>query len=338
VKRLMLVVLLVAAPSAAAAAPWPPAAAPAGTAASAEQGARLAGDLEREGHFGGAALDPGATAATVFVGDGASLLAWRVATAGPVADPAGSARAELDLVRGASAAAASDGSKTEETAWSEHVVPADRTVEAELAWRHLDLGTTTRTRIVLSATGAGLEVVAGECVLRDDDAASFDAACARFLAGVAPTTAAGDRVALTIGGAAAAEPPAVGSGGGSGGGPTLTAPVGPMPPTTIPVIRPPPKKNDLRPLYIAAGLLLLAAVFLWNRTKRKEMEAEYGKTRPRRRWRKVGGDEDGAGAGDEDAEALAGAAAEGDEDEHEHAHDDDDDEAGDDGTPKEPEA
>ena len=329
-KRLMLIVLLVSAPSVAAAAPWPPAAAPAGTVASPEQGARLAGDLAREGHFGGAALDPDATAATVFVGDGASLLAWRVATAGPVTDPAGAARAELDLVRGAAAAAASDGSKTEETAWSEHVVPGARTVEAELAWRHLDLGTTTRTRIVLSATGAGLEAVAGACVLRDDGASSFDAACARFLAGVAPTTAAGDRVALMIGGAAAAEPPVVGSGGGSGNQPTLMAPVGPVPPTTIPVIRPPPKKTDLRPLYIAAGLLMLIAVFMWNRSKRKEMEDEYGKTRPRRRWRKVGDD---AGAGDEDAEALAGAAEAAD-DEHEH----DDGGGDDDGKPKEPEA
>jgi len=311
VKRLVLAVLLVAAPSVAAADSWPPGAAPPGTNASPDQSARLGRDLAGEGHFGGAALAPDSTSVNVFIGHGASLLAWRVATAGPVADPAAAAKAELDQVRGAVRAAASDGSKTEETAWSERVVPASNTVEAELAWRHRDLGTTRRTRVVLSATAKGMEAVAGECTMRDDVVAAFDAKCTAFLAEVAPTTPVADRIALVIGGDpanAAAGSGDVGSAPASGGGPTLTAPVGPLPPVTIPATRPPPKKPDLRALYVAGGLLVLIAVFLWNRSKRKEMEEEYGKTQPRRRWRKVG---------DEDADALAGAAEGADEGEGE---------------------
>jgi hypothetical protein len=69
--------------------------------------------------------------------------------------------------------------------------------------------------------------------------------------------------------------------------PRLEAPTDPvrLPPIVIP--REPDKPPiDKRPYLFAGGILVLAAVFIWNRDRAKKLEALHGERKPReRRWR-----------------------------------------------------
>jgi len=64
-----------------------------------------------------------------------------------------------------------------------------------------------------------------------------------------------------------------------------------LPPTPV---APAQTQRDPRPLYLIGGLAVLAALFLWNRSRRKELERTLARER--------------AAADDPDAEALRDAA------------------------------
>jgi hypothetical protein len=92
--------------------------------------------------------------------------------------------------------------------------------------------------------------------------------------------------------------------------PRLEAPTQPvhLQPIVIPRQESPPV--DKRPYLVAGGLLVLAAIFIWNRDRARKLDEEHGPTRPRdRRWR-VQPDRD------DDANDLADAA-QGEADDHE---------------------
>jgi hypothetical protein len=91
--------------------------------------------------------------------------------------------------------------------------------------------------------------------------------------------------------------------------PRLQAPSEPvhLQPIVIPKQEAPP--IDKRPYLVAGGLLVLAAIFIWNRDRARKLEEQQGPTKPReRRWR----------VKDEDANDLADAAqGDADHDDHE---------------------
>jgi hypothetical protein len=74
--------------------------------------------------------------------------------------------------------------------------------------------------------------------------------------------------------------------------------------------RTPPPANDLRPIYVAGGIALFAALFLWNRRRRAELERdeEAFMRRSRTRARSARDREAAAIADDPDAADLRRAA------------------------------
>ena len=57
----------------------------------------------------------------------------------------------------------------------------------------------------------------------------------------------------------------------------------PFPPIVIP---PTAQPADRRPIYVGAGVILLALAFWWNRRQRDRFEREEGITPPRKRRRR----------------------------------------------------
>ncbi|HTJ41332.1 MAG TPA: hypothetical protein VL463_04525 [Kofleriaceae bacterium] len=68
--------------------------------------------------------------------------------------------------------------------------------------------------------------------------------------------------------------------------PRLEVPTEPIHIQPIAVPREQPKPIDKRPFLVAGGVLVLAALFVWNRERARKLEEEHGPTPPReRRWR-----------------------------------------------------
>jgi hypothetical protein len=240
----------------------------------ADRAARLAPHLGRDSHFGGAALD-GSEVGVWSAPDGGAALIVSIVRAPAPADLAAAVRAELDLVRGTSRAAALDGSTVTETRWDERI--ADRAVEATLVWRHGGHASTSTSRTLISARGDGIERITGECVSRDDQPAG--AACVAALGSLAPGIPAGQRVEIAIGAVGSAPPPAAASPGVPdrapprlGDGSQLS-----LPPMKVEAAPP----ADRRPFYVIGGLLILGAIFFWNRARAARIGADAG-----RRWRR----------------------------------------------------
>ncbi len=274
-------------------------AAPTGWALDAARAQALETRLRGDGHFGGAQLLAAET--RVAVGDAGSLSAWRLATPAPQPDRPRGVRAELELLRGSATPPA--GAASALAVWQERVV--ERVVEAQLSWRRAADKIDVRTRVLIAATAQGVTAVGAECALRDGAPPAAHAACDRFLDALEPAVAAADRADLAVAGAPELAPAA----------PPVAAPAAPAvpdrspPPSmregdSLPRVAPPPPSEpagDRRPFLVAGGALVLVALLLWNRGKRRAIEASHGPTAPRRRFRPRAGD-------DADADALADAA------------------------------
>ena len=144
----MIIGAILASASLAQAAPGELPAVPSGWTLDQGRATELERSLPKQGHFGGAALT-GVTA-RFALGDGGSLIAWRLATAAPQPDAPAAVRAELDVIHDAARAAALDGSKTELAVWQEGVV--ERVVEAHLEWRHTGNQTAMRSKVLITRT------------------------------------------------------------------------------------------------------------------------------------------------------------------------------------------
>jgi hypothetical protein len=303
-----LALALIATASTALAAPGDLPAPPAGWAIDSARSIEIERSMAKQGHFGGAAVAP--AHAALAIGEGGSLITWRIATAAPAADVPGAVRAELDLIRDAAKTAALDGSHTELAVWQERVT--ERVAEAHLEWRHAGNQTAMRSKVLITATSAGLVAVGAECVIRDDAAAAARTACDHFLDGLEPATALADRAALAIGGApAVVEAPIEPPPSDRPPPPSMREGTGVLLPPAPP---PPPPPPDRRPFLIAGGALVLVGVLLWTRSRRRVIETDHGPTRPRRRWRDRAADAEagpdrGADADGADADGAALAAA-----------------------------
>lgn len=166
-------------------------------------------------------------------------------------------------------------------------------LEAVVRWR--DASVIDSTRVLVAGDDKKLVAVTAQCVL-GVEAAALAKACEAALATL--DTEVTNRVALAI---AQPEPvppkslPATITDGGKVG----------LPPIRL---DPPAPETDRRPVYLGAGLIVLAAVFWWNRKKREQFESEHADV-PDRVPRATAK----AKARDEDADALHSAAESGDD-------------------------
>jgi hypothetical protein len=178
------------------------------------------------------------------------------------------ARAALDDLHSMSKRAAMSGSGVTEDGWQERSDPATKTVTATLSWRDPSSQLVETAQLVLAADAQHVVVVTGECIARDDATAAVRDACKAALATLDPGIALAQRVAVAI--APAGTPAPVST---SPAGPPATMSEGhtPIAPITVPEETP---SADRRPVFVGAGIVLLAGLFWWNMRRRARMEQE----------------------------------------------------------------
>jgi hypothetical protein len=160
----------------------------------------------------------------------------------------------------------------------------DGQLELTASWHDAAVLTQRTTRLVIAADATQLVTVTGECIAREDAAVAQIEACKAALATLDVGIAKADRAVLALPPASAPEPPPT----DTHAGPTLEpARLGdgthtPFAPIVVP---PAPQPADRRPMYVGAGVVLLALVFWWNRRQRDRFEREDGPTPPRKRRR-----------------------------------------------------
>ncbi len=188
--------------------------------------------------------------------------------------------------------------------------PASKLLEANITWRDT-AGVRQIARTVVAGDGTHLVAHHGECILPLDVDKKSEAACAQALTTLDHGIPLDQRVMLSIVDApaetelptiptATSEPTAAGAPTarsrmteqprlGDGGRTS-------MPPMTI---SPAKRELDRRPLYLGAGIVVLATLFWWNRRRRDRFDHEDdtpGETKPE------------PSSGDDDADDLQAAA------------------------------
>jgi hypothetical protein len=132
----------------------------------------------------------------------------------------------------------------------------DKALDGNVTWKDGDVN--GATRMVIAATADRIVAVKGECYYGNDASAKDVASCVQALGSLDVGIAVKDRVALTVPAAPAPTVPSLTA-------PGLTEQHVPMPPMTVKQPTPGP---DRRPVYAGAGLIVIAAIFWWNRRRR----------------------------------------------------------------------
>jgi hypothetical protein len=221
-------------------------------------------------HFGGA---PVHVSAQHLYGPapGGLLLVTEIATTMMPSDAAGAAAIELHGVKSGVEAL---GPSVKIATWQIRGDAASRVTEARLTWSDDSLGTTTIARTLFFAARGHLVRIEAACIIAAD-AGALRPPCEAAMATLEPLAPIAERVELVV---PAVPPPApTGSvdvappmprGELSSGGPAMGEREGAMP--VIMTVDPPKQQTeDRRPLYVGAGLLVLAAAYLWNRRKKQ---------------------------------------------------------------------
>lgn len=196
---------------------------------------------------------------------------------------------------------------------------AKRQLEAALRYRDDSAQLVKSSRTLVVGDGAKLVSVTGDCMIAADAAPALLTACEGALATLDPGIATDKRIALSItdAGASTAAGATSGAADATGAGPSTAIPTGPGPTgeparlddgsrAVLPpiAVAPAKRETDMRPVYVGLGLIVLAALFLWNRKRRERFDREdRGDGAGRRDERR-----------DEDADDLHSAAASGDDD------------------------
>lgn len=145
----------------------------------------------------------------------------------------------------------------------------DRTLDGEIAWRDSS-GVATRSRIVIAADSQQLVAVIGECMVAGETPDGVGAACAAALATLDPGIALANRERIQL---VPGESEAVAGSPIASSGPVLRD--GAAHPTLTPMSIPPDEREtDRRPIYVGAGLVVLACIFWWNRRRRERFEPD----------------------------------------------------------------
>jgi hypothetical protein len=182
------------------------------------------------------------------------------------------ARAAVDELHATSQRAALAGSGIVEEGWQEKVDTAAKQIEATLAWRDTSAKTSSTSRLLIVADAKQMTALTGECFASDDADGKLAAACKAALATLDPGIDAAQRVPLALAptGARPTPPEPVGPvGAGPEPAKMSDGTRAPLPPMTVPQE---PRTADRRPVYVGIGLVVLAAVFWWNRHRRARRE------------------------------------------------------------------
>lgn len=169
---------------------------------------------------------------------------------------------------------------------------AAKQLEANVSWRDATVGVIETSRVVVAGDDKRLVAVTGQCVLAGDAPADLVKACEAALATIDAEVPAASRVPLAIVQTPVEPPPkpiadVLDDGGG------------------VPIMRvdPPAPEPDRRPIYMGLGLIVLAAIFWWNKQRREKFERENPQEVPDRVPRATA-----KKARDDDAEDLHAAA------------------------------
>ena len=276
--------ILVALAANAVASPVPMVTPPPGWKQDPEQAAIIASKISALKHFGGAKVIV-ATEAYVSPVPGVALFVTRITADKLVGTREEAVRFAIDDLKARGAAKAYD--------W--RVLPAspDHAIIARGEW--VEGATQTVGLLLVAASANQLVAVRGECFSADKADGMHVNACVKALSTLDPGIPVAERIAF--------EPAPEGS------APVVAPPVlsneparltdgqnVQLAPMSIPQSKP---ATDRRPVYLGAGIVLLAAVFWWNRRRRERFEREDGVLPPRA---------ERAATDDDDADDLAAAA------------------------------
>lgn len=260
--------------------------APAGWRADPEQASALAQRLVAAPH----AL-PTQSAVEAYAHDGVALIATRMTitlpSEGREAAQAGAIRAALDELRGEPKRATLAGGHAAERSWDESVDAANKQVVAMLLWADDASKALVSASGRIASDGAKLAIATAECIATEASNQATVMACHRAIASLDPGIALAQRVALAVPAASAPPPPAApapSSNASMAAPPSLSDGTHiVLPPQHVPL---PPPEPDRRPVYVGFGVVMLAAMFWWNRRRRDRFEREDDReARPRRRER-----------------------------------------------------
>ncbi len=263
--------------------------APDGWTADAEQASAVAKSVTSARPF----TDPEATvAAEVYAPPGGariSLVVSRATSRSPKLVRPNASQGAIEDLHGIVARARLSGGKPVEDAWTAGELVSDVQLQGTLAWHDPAAGTREDAQIVVAQDAATLVAVTGECVAAADAPAGLVAACKAALATLDPGILKATRIPIpapqsgpTAGsaGLAVPPPPPLAVEPGSDGGPGALGKHGmtqmsdgshiSLPPMAIPQ----DSSGDRRPVYVGAGIAILAAAFYWNRRNRERFEPE----------------------------------------------------------------
>jgi len=205
---------------------------------------------------------------------------------------------------------------------TKRVDEANKLVVATIGVRDKGAQLATQSALVAAADAQHLVVVTADCISNDEADAKLVEACRTALTTLDPDVKTADRVAIALP-PAADQLPSIDHGSSAPGTETASPPskMGDgsrmvMPPMVVPQ----DSQTDRRPIYIGAGLVILAAVFWWNRRRRESFErddddAREGHDATAKPARTASRDDDAddlhaAAAGDaDDADATAATTA-----------------------------
>jgi hypothetical protein len=237
------------------------------------QANELAAKANKLSHFGGV---PAVATAQVFAPkDGPGGL-YITALAGKLTDHRdAAARVAVDSFLGMPKRAQLTSSKVSIAQSSSRIDVATKQIEASVQWQDDDAQTITHGRLLIAGDPDNLIAVTAECVMSPATPKVVRDACDQALTTLDTGIAPDKRLTLALA-PEGSEPPTTPS---RIGGSTTTAPTmsdgthTPLPPMVMPSAQP-RRTVDRRPVYVGAGIVLLAGLFWWNRRRRDALKKD----------------------------------------------------------------
>jgi hypothetical protein len=218
-------------------------------------------------HFGGAKSMASAEVYVAPAGYAAGLYVTTVAAA--VKDNReAAARAEIDSFLASPQRAQLTSPKIVVDKSVSQVDPTKKQIEAIVAWTDKESGLSSTSRLLVVADADYVIAVSAECSHGEQPGAHVDA-CLAALDTLDPGVAVDKRVAVALAPAGTEPPPPT----MSSAAPSATMSDGgrtPLPPMVVSST--PQRTVDRRPVYVGLGIIVLAALFWWNRRRRERLE------------------------------------------------------------------